>query len=353
MNLILTFDYELFGDGTGDVFTHMIEPTNIILKMCDDYGIKITLFVEVLEYIRLKDEWNKGNRMGYTRNPIEAIEHQIQQAVVNGHDIQLHIHSQWYSASFDNGRWKLDLTRWRLGGFRASPEYGVKELISECKAELEKIITPVLPNYKCVAIRAGGYNIMPSDEAYNAMCQVGLNVDSSVYPGGYETGKLSNYDYRNVLGELDSWWANKKDIRISSENQKEILEVPIFALPVTRWKRILTISKIKSLLDRKQAAISSVAKEKVADKGFLKKIGFMLSKEASTWDVCMFSRSLHKKYFRYIENHLSEKRNTFVLIGHPKSLKDEKLFKQFLEIAESKNDKFSFITLIAYYESIA
>lgn len=353
MNLILSFDYELFGDGMGDVFTHMIEPTNIILKMCDDYGIKITLFVEVLEYIRLKDEWNKGNRMGYTRNPIEAIEHQIQQAAVNGHDIQLHIHPQWYNASFDNGRWKLDFTRWRLGGFRVSPEYGVKELISECKAELEKIITPVLPNYKCVVIRAGGYNIIPSDEAYNAMCQVGLNVDSSVYPGGYETGKLSNYDYRDVLGELDNWWANGNDIRLPSENQREILEVPIFALPVTRWKRILTISKIKSLLYRKQVAISSVAREKVAAKGFLKKIGFMLSKEASTWDVCMFSRSLHKKYFRYIENHLSEKRNTFVLIGHPKSLKDEKLFKQFLEIAESKNDKFSFITLIAYYESIA
>lgn len=352
MKLILTFDYELFGDGTGDVFTHMIEPTNIILKMCDNYGIKITLFVEILEYIRLKDKWNKGNRMGYTRNPIEAIEHQIQQAAVNGHDIQLHIHPQWYNASFDNGGWKLDLTRWRLGGFRVSPEYGVKELISECKTELEKIITPILPGYKCTVLRAGGYNIMPSDEIYNAMCLVGLNVDSSLYPGGYENGKLSNYDYHNVSGDLDNWWANGKDIRMPSENQKEILEVPIFALPVSRWKRILTVSKIKALLDRKQTAISSVAKEKVLDKGFFEKIGFMLSKEASTWDVCMFPKSLHKKYFRYIEKQLSGKRNTFVLIGHPKSLRDENLFKQFLEIVESKKDKFSFITLREYSDNI-
>ncbi|MGJ7024434.1 hypothetical protein [Petrimonas sulfuriphila] len=104
MNLILSFDYELFGDGTGDVFTHMIEPTNAILSMCDAHGIKITLFFEMLEYIRLKEEWSKGNRMGYTSDPIEAIERQIQQATANGHDIQLHIHPQWYNASFKEGR---------------------------------------------------------------------------------------------------------------------------------------------------------------------------------------------------------------------------------------------------------
>ena len=352
MKLILTFDYELFGDGTGDIFTHMIEPTNTILNMCDDHGIKTTLFFEMLEYIHLKEEWNKSNRMGYTRNPIEAIEHQIKQAATNGHDIQLHIHPQWYNATFKDGKWELDFTHWRLGGFRASHKYGVKELISECKTELEKLIIPVKPDYKCIALRAGGYNIMPSDEVYKAMCQVGLTVDSSVYPGGYEIGNLSNYDYRNVSNEFNCWWASQADIRIPSKEQKEILEVPIFALPVSRWKRILTVSKIKALLYQQQMSISFVAKEKVGAKSFPQKVKFMLGKEASTWDVCMFSKTLHKKYFHYIEKELSGKRDTFVLIGHPKSLKDEKLFRHFLEMIQSKQQHYSFTTLKAYYESI-
>ncbi|MEA5129355.1 MAG: hypothetical protein VB074_14335 [Proteiniphilum sp.] len=352
MNLILTFDYELFGNGTGNVFTHMIKPMNTILGMCDACGIKTTLFFEALEYIRLKEEWNKGNCMGYTRNPIEAIEHQIQQAAVNGHDIQLHIHPQWYNATFKDGKWELDFTHWRLGGFRASHEYDVKKLISECKTELEKLIAPVVPDYKCIALRAGGYNIMPSDEVYKAMCQVDLKMDSSVYPGGYETGNLSNYDYRNVSDKLSQWRVSEVDFRKSSEVQKEILELPIFALPVSRWKRMLTVSKIKALLLRQNAAISSVAKEKVSNQSLPQKLKFMLGKESSTWDVCMFSKYLHKKYFCYIENHLSGKRDTFVLIGHPKSLRDEKLFNHFLEEAQSRKQQYSFTTLKAYYESI-
>lgn len=352
MNLILTFDYELFGDGSGNVVKHMIEPTNHILQICDRYGIKVTLFVEVLEYIKLKEEWDRGNTMGYDENPIEAIEFQIQQATLNGHDIQLHIHPQWHNAFYKNDKWQLDLTNWRLGGFRASPEYGVQELISKCKLELEKLIAPIAPAYKCAALRAGGYNIMPFDEVYKAMLQVGLKVESSVYPGGYETGNLSNYDYRNVSDKLSYWWVDEADIRIPSDQQKQILEVPIFALPVNRWKRVLTVSKIKELLFRKQTAISSVAKEKVENKNFSQKVKFMLGKEASTWDVCMFSKALHKKYFRYIEKELSDKRDSFVLIGHPKSLKDENLFRSFLEMAQSRKQQYSFTTLKAYYESV-
>jgi putative aminopeptidase FrvX len=66
----------------------------------------------------------------------------------------------------------------------------------------------------------------------------------------------------------------------------------------------------------------------------------------------MFSKKLHKKYFRYIENKLSGKRDTFVLIGHPKSLQNEKLFKQFITTAKRQNNDFQFKTLSEYYESI-
>jgi hypothetical protein len=351
MNIILTFDYELFGDGSGDVFTNMINPTNTILNLCHKYRIKTTIFFEVLEYIKLKAEWANGNNMGYAENPVEAIEHQIQQAAKDGHDIQLHIHPQWYSSKYQNVKWELDFSNWRLGAFCVSPDYGVKELISECKSELEKLIRQVVPEFHCMAFRAGGYNIMPSHDVYRAMKHAGLKLDSSVYPGGCETGSLSKYDYRNVPVNLDYWWASDADIRIPAENEKEIMEVPVFALPVSRWKRVLTISKIKSLLLRQNSAISSVAKEKIGSKSLSQKFTFMLEKEATTWDVCMFSKSLHRQYFSYIEKHLTGKRNAFVLIGHPKSLSDEKLFENFLKVAHSKKSV-AFTTLKAFYETI-
>lgn len=352
MNLILTFDYELFGDGSGDVFTHIIEPTNTILGLCQKQGIKTTIFFEVLEYIKLKEEWESGNTMGYTKNPVKAIEQQIQQAAINGHDIQLHIHPQWHKAKYQNSKWHLDLSNWRLGDFKDENNCSVKDLISDCKTTLEELIKPVKPDYKCIALRAGGYNIMPSSEVYKAMQQVGLKIDSSVYPGGYENGSLSRYDYRNVPLNLDYWWADEKDIRDATNTKKDILEIPIFAIQVPRWKRILTVLKIKSLLFRQKTAMSAVAKEKMSNKSLWQKIQFMLKKEASTWDVCMFSKSLHKKIFEYVEKNLANQHNSFVLIGHPKSLQNKKLFEDFITTAKKRKTNYHFRTLTEYYESI-
>lgn len=352
MNLILTFDYELFGDGTGDVFKHIIKPSNTILGLCQKQGIKTTIFFEVLEYIKLKEVWEQGNTMGYTKNPVKAIERQIQQAAKAGHDIQLHIHPQWHNAKYENDKWNLNLNNWRLGDFKGEDNYGVKVLIAECKTALEALIRPVKPDYKCIGLRAGGYNIMPSAKVYSAMLALGMKYDSSVYPGGYETGNLSKYDYRRIPLEFDHWWTDASDIRKVSDKEKEILEIPIFALPVARWKRILTASKIKSLLFRKNNAISSNAKEKIGKKSIAGKIKFMLQKEASTWDVCMFSQALHKKFFRHIENNLVNQRNNFVLIGHPKSLQNKILFEDFISTAQNRKTNYQFKTLTEYYESI-
>ena len=46
MNLILTFDYELFGSGQGEVFKHLVKPTNYILDTLDELEIKATFFIE-------------------------------------------------------------------------------------------------------------------------------------------------------------------------------------------------------------------------------------------------------------------------------------------------------------------
>ena len=96
--LLFTLDYELYGNGSGDVFKHIIEPTDKILGIVEKYNAKLTIFFEVIEYWKLKEEWESGNRMGYDRNPIEAMERQLKRAFEYGHDIQLHLHPQWVDA---------------------------------------------------------------------------------------------------------------------------------------------------------------------------------------------------------------------------------------------------------------
>jgi hypothetical protein len=347
-DLVLSFDYELFGDGSGDVFEDIINPTKRILDLCEVYNIKSTIFFEAIEYIKLKMEWDKGNSMGYVNNPIEAIEKQIINAALSGHDIQLHIHPQWFNAKYINNKWEVDLNNWRLGNFNNGSKYGIKSLLEEGKNSLENLIRSVIPNYKCMALRAGGYNITPSDEVYSAMKELNLKIDSSIYPGGYENGHLSDFDYHDVPLNLDYWWVDSNDIRRTSINQI-IIEFPIFALNVYRFYKLLNLSKIKSLIFR-NGYISPVNKEKIGRKNTLEKIKYLGGKESVPWDFCIFSEVLHSKYFEYIERNL-HLRNTFVLIGHPKDFKNLKTFKNFLSLTK-KRKIYSFKTLIEKYGEI-
>lgn len=45
--ILLTLDYELYGNGSGDVFKHMIEPTNRILEIAQKYNLRLTFFLRL------------------------------------------------------------------------------------------------------------------------------------------------------------------------------------------------------------------------------------------------------------------------------------------------------------------
>ena len=349
MNLILTFDYELYGDGSGDVFNEMIYPTSKILNICNEYNIKTTIFFEVIEYIKLKEEWQNGNTMGYKKNPIEAIDEQLKNALIDGHDIQMHIHPQWIDANYRDGCWSVNFSNWRLGDFKHK-NYSTYDILKNGKDVIENLLKTIDVNYKCIALRAGGYNIMPSFDVYNAMKKLDLKLDSSIYPGGYEDGSLSKYDYRGVSIHKDYWIADKNDLRFSSTENKDhsIYEIPIFAMILPRWKKI-NFFRIKSFLKNRKSSIKSF-NAKTQNSKTLNKFKFFFEKEALTWDFCLFQMSLHKYFIKYIINSLSGKRNSFVLIGHPKGFSSSTNFRKFINYAKKKN--FTFCSLARYYKRI-
>ncbi|EKB51331.1 hypothetical protein [Cecembia lonarensis] len=346
MNLILTFDYELFGNGSGDIFKHVILPTDKILSICDTYGIKTTIFFEVVEYWSLKEEWDKGNDMGYSKNPIEAMESQLQTAFRNGHDIQLHFHPQWLGAKFINDKWDLNLKNWRLSDFSETDGLDQFGLIKKGVETLQDIIKPLNPDYKPSIIRAGGYNIMPSFKIAQAMLENGIIVDSSVYPGGVENGEYSKYDYSEVPNDLDYWFTNEENVT-QRTTSGTILEIPIFALPITRWKKYNKV-RIKSILVNKKSALESI-QAKTSKTSLVEKVKYWFQKESITWDFCLFDIKAHKHFIKYIDHHLKGKRKTFVLVGHPKNFTDEVEFEKFIKLS-LKN--FGFLTLDGYSKSL-
>lgn len=339
--ILLTLDYELFGDGSGDVFKHIVEPTNVILEVAERYGAKITAFFEVVEYLHLKQEWESGNHMGYDRNPVEAMEKQVLDMIGRGHDVQLHLHPQWVDAKWEDGRWIVDLENWRLGDFN-SPTTTLKQLISNGKQTLEEIIHPQYPDYECYALRAGGYNAQPSQEIVKIMRELGMRCDSSIVPGAREQGSLSVYDYSNTPLDLGKW--NVADmLEVPASERTDISEFPVVSFPVLRLLKYLSLTRIKSIFaNRKSAQASFSAKTSSGGEsgGILRKLSFFFKKEYQTWDYCLFPCWLHRYFLHKISKQKS--RDTFVVIGHPKSLVSTKSLEFLLK---KTNDKMKSVTL--------
>lgn len=338
----MTLDYELFGNGSGDVFKHIIEPTEKILSIAEKHNARLTIFFEVIEYWRLKDEWNKGNTMGYTENPIKAIENQIRQAVNNGHDVQLHLHPQWVDAVWKDEKWHVNESDWRLGGYEREGEYSLKGLFEKGKKTLEELIKPIRPNYVCNVVRAGGFCIQPSERIVNAMRETGFRCDSSIYPGGIETGCRQFFDFTRLPDDVGFWHCGRSVEEVVSES--DIIELPIVGLNILRIRKFLSLGRMASLMKNKTNSKETL-EAKTSDRSWGGKLSYFLGRECQIWDYCLLSKSLHREFMRKIER--QKDRNVFVLVGHPKSLFDDgKNFEWLLKKLTRRNFIFPTITSI-------
>ncbi len=105
VNYILTFDYEMFGSGKGSIQKHLIEPTNKIISLLKKRGVKATFFVEQLEIdaiIALRNNYAEDSQ---EYEDSLAVERQILYLAEQGHDIQLHLHPQWFNAKYIDKHW--------------------------------------------------------------------------------------------------------------------------------------------------------------------------------------------------------------------------------------------------------
>lgn len=324
MDLILTIDYELYGDGSGNVFETMINPTNDYLKLCEKYNIKSTIFFEVIEYIRLAEEWEKGNKMGYHKNPAEAIRGQIIKAFQEGHDIQLHIHPQWINAKYETGGWVMDNRYWRLPEVPVEADLnfplGLDALIKMGKNRIENILKPIDQAYQCNIFRAGGFNIFPSHQIIPILRANGFIADSSVFPGSFQDSEFSYFDYRNIPNDLPYWWINGS-VTHPTSNQKDFLEIPVFAEKIVRIRKY-DKNRIKIAMKNKKSNLQKIqSKVGMQRSNILQKMLFFFEKEALTWDYCLFSNRKMNRYLKSakkIEADSQQKFHPFVLVGHSK-----------------------------------
>ncbi len=226
--LILTVDYEILGDGSGCVEHCVVKPASRLLEIADSLGAPLTFFVEVLELQAMEG-------VPFYAIEISKVENQLKTAFSHGHDLQLHIHPQWENATWsDNGGWNLTLDDWRIGDL---PFDECLRLLNKGKLWLEELVSEERTPYQCIAFRAGGWCIQPSEEVIKALVKLNFKIDSTVAPGFRNIAKGEWSDFRNWPQK--PWWRAANDI--CEDDGLGLYEVPIVTGSINPLNHIRTL----------------------------------------------------------------------------------------------------------------
>ena len=212
-------DWELSGNGSGDVRELQFRPMRELVKIYNAHGVRGSFNAEVMQQLTfrkfendypelklLADEWDDAVRETYSQ----------------GHDIQLHIHPQWQNAEYDDGRWRLTAD-WSILNYDEDVAY---RMMSMGKEYLENLLRSVDAAYRCVSFRSGSWCIAPSVHMLNLLVRLGIVFDMSIVGGvRYETKNI-NLDYTNCDEDFLPYYPVMTDARLVSDKPEPIISVP-------------------------------------------------------------------------------------------------------------------------------
>jgi hypothetical protein len=318
LNVIFTLDYEIHGNGEGCPHELMVEPTRRLMDLFDEHGAKLTIMADVAEILKFKEYKEQRGRDDYH---YEAIADQLCEAIRRGHDVQLHLHTSYFNARHENGRWQQDWSEYNFAGL---PLERLNEVVRIGKQYLEDLLKPVDPKYECMAFRAANWSVSPSRNVVRALLNNSIRIDTSVFKYGRREGLVS-FDYSSAHNELEPWPVDENDI-CRRDAAGKLIEVPIYCerrwigafLTAKRIHRVL-MSRANRLGDQPQYVVTVNPRVRPR-RGFLGRFPMLAWRHAwkADFNQCT-GRQLVRAANRAAQRHGHMGRELpFVLIGHSK-----------------------------------
>ena len=219
IGLIFTNDWEIFGDGSGDFWEIQYKPMKQILDLMAEHNAKMTIMAEVGQQFGFKtiSTINKD-----ALKISDAWEELITNALIDGHDVQLHFHPQWLYASYNDEKWLLNNNKWAIGKLQ---ENEIRRILTQGKEYLESLLQKVKSDYKCNCFRAGAYYIEPSENVIKVLRELEFICDTSVTKGLISD---NYFDYSNAYSNVLPYFIGN-DIKFKSEADENLIELPIYS----------------------------------------------------------------------------------------------------------------------------
>jgi hypothetical protein len=322
MKIYITLDYEIyFGENHGTVEKCIIYPTNELIKIAENHGVRFVFFVDIGFIIKLNEFRKKYPEL---EKDYLAITNQVKYLSDTGHDIQLHIHPHWEDSFYNGNKWIIDVKRYKLSDFNDTK---IHTIVSNYKAALFAITKKPI-----FAFRAGGWCIQPFDKLKSTFIENGITLDSSVFRNGKFESKEYAYDFTGAPDK--DIYTFENDVNIEQKNGT-FTELPISSIknsPLFFWTLFL--------LGRKNPYLHKPLGDGRAmpAPGYRKKLLTQFTNNPVSVDgynATLLQRALNRL--------LGKNKKHMVIIGHPKAL--SRLSLQKIESFVIKNkDQHQFTT---------
>lgn len=317
VKIIMSLDYEIFGEGSGDIAKHMISPADRILKICDKFGVPMTIMFEICEYMKFKEfDAQLTEDLGYS--PSTLIREQVRAAFKRGHDVQLHMHPQWIGAMYKNKKWILD----GLGSdISRYPEDIIGKIVKDGTDELTGLLKDIDGNYKCNTVRFTGYHWLEAPRKTHDILK----------KNGIKAHSLADHCPED----------NRKGYWALADNS--LFEIPIHSVVIPKYKA-LSPRRISLLLQmyRITRDLDGEIRKKVFNmtSGTGKNVLTSLIREtySQKWDFCKQSANEMLAFLEEGFHRFDHKKHNvpLVMIGHSKDFLNDKEFAKFLRVVTEK-----------------
>lgn len=357
IHLALVDDWELSGNGSGDVRQLQFEPMRKLVDLYQECGIRGSFNAEVMQQIYF--------RKHQTSNPelkvlADEWDENVSATLRRGHDIQLHIHPQWTNAEYKDGRWTLK-SDWSILNYDRA---AAKQLLIDGKDYLENLLRQVNPDYRCVSFRSGAWCIAPSPHMLALLVELDIVFDMSIVAGvRYDTRNIK-LDYSQCEETFLPYYPVMNDARRVSNKVEPVICIPTNCFYASRSQVFQQhLKKLRSKIAKSSAAADGRGTSEygmewaqVSDSSTVRRIynkGFLpyISGKHYISDLAQLDYGLLREMLDSIRRRAKASGHDdvpVVLENHTKDLRDFTAITRFLkELSSAPDIRFATLTDIA------
>ena len=357
IHLALTHDWELRGDGSGEIEEIQFAALRRLLEIYAKFGARTTILPDVMQQLafrRLESDHRK------LKTQADSWDEHLSEAFRQGHDIQLHLHPQWLKANYESGRWQLS-GDWSLLNYDRAV---ARTMLADAAGYLENLLQPIDSSYRCLAFRAGALAAAPSEHLFESLVELGIELDVSIAGGVFADSQTLQLDYRNCEETFLPFYPMMKDARQVSTRREPIVCVPLNHFygsrrEVTRQNLSLVRQQLRrrgkhSEVESKPTHSPIDASRSTVGQFYEKLIRPTLTPKHFVSDTGRLNYPLLREMLAAIRKRAAASGLTqlpVVLTNHPKDIRDLNAIERFVEEVSQAED-IRFITLTEVAEKV-